>query len=218
MSELNYGPSSFCKSLSEEEAAVLFEKAKHGDLVARNKLIETNMKLVLVTMRGLRYDTNDRDDIVSIGMQGLVCAVDNFDPSKGHTFATYACKCIRNRIYNQYYLVKSRANGVVMSCDDVVAEAADGDVTTILDLVRSKDDTEEAVALREKRRRINKALELLPTDNYRFVITELYGLNGRRPCTQVEIAKKLGCTKGNVSIIHTRALKILKEVLSRDDF
>ncbi len=84
--------------LSDEELRVLYEKKSKGDITARNKIIESNLRLVVNIAK--RY--SDRGipfiDVIGYGNLGLIKAVDKFDINKGYKFSTYATYWIRQSI------------------------------------------------------------------------------------------------------------------------
>ena len=94
--QLNTG--SFPKPLSESEEKYYLELAQKGDLEARNVLIERNLRLVAHIMKKYYAQTNDQEDLISIGTIGLIKGISTFDGSKGARLATYAARCVENAI------------------------------------------------------------------------------------------------------------------------
>lgn len=88
--------SSFPPALSVKEEKEYFKKFKDGDLKAKNIIIEHNLRLVAHITKKYCTNTNEQDDLISIGTIGLIKAVNTFDESKGIKLATYASKCIEN--------------------------------------------------------------------------------------------------------------------------
>ena len=87
------GAGSFPRALSAAaERRALDEMAK-GDKVARQKLIEHNLRLVAHIVKKY-YGGSDQEDLISIGTIGLIKAVDTFDPDKGIRLSSYASRCI----------------------------------------------------------------------------------------------------------------------------
>ena len=84
--------------LSEKEELVLFKKMKNGDIKAREKLIEHNLRLVVHIVKKYYSNSKEQEDLISIGTIGLIKAVDSYDISNGTRFATYAGKCLQNEI------------------------------------------------------------------------------------------------------------------------
>ena len=86
------------KVLSSEETKKLFEKMKEGDELARNDLIQGNLKLVLSCLKQFSGKTDNMDDLFQVGCLGLVKAIDNFDTSYDVKLSTYACPMILGEI------------------------------------------------------------------------------------------------------------------------
>ena len=95
------GTGSFPRPLSAREEQECLEKIRHGDLAARNRLVEHNLRLVAHIMKKYYAVSNEQDDLISIGAIGLIKAAETFDGSKGARFATYASRCIENAILSQ---------------------------------------------------------------------------------------------------------------------
>lgn len=89
---------SFPKPLSQKEERECFEKIKLGDIDAKNKLIEHNLRLVAHIIKRYYSSLKDQEDLISIGTIGLIKAASTFDYEKGTRFATYASRCIENTI------------------------------------------------------------------------------------------------------------------------
>lgn len=84
--------------LSDDECNKLFDKFKnYGDLVARERIVYGNLKLVLSCIKNFN-NKGDLDDLFQIGVVGLCKAVDNFDPSFGVKLSTYAIPMISGEI------------------------------------------------------------------------------------------------------------------------
>lgn len=70
----------------------------NGDLISRNLLIEHNLRLVHHIAKKFEHMKEDFDDLLSIGVQGLIKAIDTFVLDKGFRLTTYAARCIENEI------------------------------------------------------------------------------------------------------------------------
>ena len=97
---------SFPKPLSKEEEAECLRLAAVGDLDARNKLVEHNLRLVAHIVKKYYTQADLQDDLISIGTIGLMKAVSTFNPDKGVRLATYAARCIENAILSQARLMR----------------------------------------------------------------------------------------------------------------
>ena len=94
----------FPKPLTPQEERSLLEKSRHGDMAARNQLIERNLRLVAHIARKYQSPEDEMDDLISVGTIGLLKATDTFDLHKGSKLATYAARCIVNAILSQIRL------------------------------------------------------------------------------------------------------------------
>lgn len=84
--------------LTKEEEEYLTRAVKKGDPVARKRLIEANMRLVIAVARSYRSPAMPLEDLISEGAVGLIQAAERFDPSRGFRFTTYAMHWIKQSI------------------------------------------------------------------------------------------------------------------------
>lgn len=92
------GGGSFPRPLKAEEERKCLEQSAAGDLAARNRLIEHNLRLVAHIVKKYYTQTGDQDDLISIGTIGLIKGISTFKPEKKVRLATYASRCIENAI------------------------------------------------------------------------------------------------------------------------
>ena len=78
------------KTLSEKEKEALLKLAKDGDILARERLVSGNLKLVLSVVQRFTGRRENLDDIFQVGCIGLIKAIDNFNTEVGVRFSTYA--------------------------------------------------------------------------------------------------------------------------------
>ena len=83
--------------LSNEEKKILLEEIKKGDLEAREKFVNGNLRLVLSVIKRFKNRGENADDLFQIGCIGLIKAIDNFDLTQGVQFSTYAVPMIIRR-------------------------------------------------------------------------------------------------------------------------
>ena len=105
------------KVLSQKEMEALLIKAKQGDQLARETLIEGNLRLVLSVVS--RFDKRGEcaDDLFQVGCIGLIKAISNFDPEKQVRFSTYGVPMIAGEV--RRYLRDNSAIRVSRSLRDV---------------------------------------------------------------------------------------------------
>lgn len=203
---------SFPPPLSREEETECFRRAKEeGDMEARGKLIEHNLRLVAHVVRKYYASNREEEDLVSIGTVGLIKSVDSFNPSNGARFATYAAKCIQNEILMYFRSQKKLQSEVSMG--ETIDTDRDGNALTYEDVVAVEDTIADDLDLKIK---IAKALNFVKTGldaREREIIVMRYGLDGRNPATQREAAERLGISRSYVSRIEKAALEKLRRAL-----
>lgn len=95
---------SFPRPLKAEEERAYLERLAQGDLEARNKLVEHNLRLVSHILKKYYVQASDQDDLISIGTIGLIKGITTFKPDKKVRLATYASRCIENAILSRMRL------------------------------------------------------------------------------------------------------------------
>mgnify|MGYP003306186404 CR=1 FL=1 len=104
------------KVLKQNEMCILFKKFKEGDKLAKEELINGNLKLVLSIIKNFNNGKTDMNDLFQVGCIGLVKAVDNFDLDVGVMFSTYAVPLILGEV--KRYLRDSNTIRVTRSIRD----------------------------------------------------------------------------------------------------
>ena len=89
------------KAPEPEEEEECLARIEQGDVEAKNKLIEHNLRLVAHIIKKYYASYRDQEDLISIGTIGLIKAASSFNSGKGTKFATYASRCIENAILSQ---------------------------------------------------------------------------------------------------------------------
>ena len=86
------------KVLKNEEMLELFREYQSGNMLAKEMIINGNLKLVLSIIKKYNNGKHDMNDLFQIGCIGLIKAVDNFDTSFGVQFSTYAVPLILGEV------------------------------------------------------------------------------------------------------------------------
>lgn len=84
--------------LSECQKTELLTRARAGDKVARQKMIQGNLRLVLSVVQKFSGRGENLDDLFQVGCIGLIKAIDHFDPSLKVRFSTYGVPMIVGEI------------------------------------------------------------------------------------------------------------------------
>lgn len=147
------------KNLSTEEKDKLLQKAHDGDMSARDKLIEGNLRLVLSIVQRFANRGENLDDIFQIGCVGLIKSIDNFDTNLGVKFSTYAVPMIIGEI--RRYLRDNSAIRVTRSVRDLAYRALAAKESLSHELGRDATNDEIAARLGEKAADISAALDAI---------------------------------------------------------
>ncbi len=208
------GPEDLPPPLESDEEAFFLEKMKRekGDLEARNKLIEHNLRLVVFIAK--KYDNTgiDPEDLISIGTIGLVKAITTFDTDKNIKLATYASKCIDNEIL--MYLRKSSSKRTEISIDEPLNVDRDGNELLLGDILGTDgEEVSSNIERDEENMIIHKAVEKL-SGRDKTIITMRFGLDGKDEMTQKEVADSLGISQSYISRLEKRIIdKLKKEII-----
>ena len=210
-----YSNNVFPEQLPEEKELEYIKKAKKGDMDARNKLIEHNLRLVAHIVKKFEATGHDVDDLIGIGTVGLIKGIDTYSENKKVKLATYAAKCAENEIL--MYFRADKKNSKNVSIYDGISYDKDGNEVTILDVLKTEEpDFAEDIYINDNIKLLKEYLNVL-TPREREVLTKRYGLNNSDEITQKEIAKKLGISRSYVSRIEKRAItKILREFIKKE--
>ncbi len=200
---------SFPPPLSKEDELSLFIRKDAGDTVARDKLIEHNLRLVSHIIKKYYSSYENPDELLSIGSLGLIKAVDSFKASFGTRFATYGSKCIQNEIL-MFFRSKKKA-GMEISINDTVDVDKDGNPLTYLDIISVEESIESDLDLKIHIEKMREYIDALLDEREREIIVLRYGLEGYKPRTQREVAAYLGISRSYVSRIEKHALTKLRQ-------
>lgn len=206
---------SFDKKLSAEKEREYFlrlKKAKEThstDTEAEEILTKHNLRLVAHIAKKYKSSYSDSDDLISIGSIGLIKAVRTFDLDKCKNFSSYASKCIENEMLMVLRSEKKLTNEVSM--DSSLGSDSDGNELTIADTLFDHNSDLEQIA--DKSGTLKKlkmiAEKVLTTREYE-IIARRYGIDGKIPETQKQVAQKLNISRSYISRLETTAIQKLK--------
>ena len=197
--------------LSKEEENAYLVMAEDGDIHARDKLIEHNLRLVVFLAKKYENTRVDLEDLVSIGTIGLIKGINTFSREKNIKLATYASRCIDNEIL--MYLRKTKKMKTEVSIDASLSLDADGNELHLEDILGTDSDivTKSIEQDAEKKWMIQEVMRLSPRD--RDIIILRYGLLGHDGLTQKEVADLLGISQSYISRIEKKVIKRLKNIV-----
>ncbi|HOJ48954.1 MAG TPA: RNA polymerase sporulation sigma factor SigK [Bacillota bacterium] len=205
----------FPPPLPKEEEQRLFRLCRQGDMEARSKLIEHNLRLVAHIVKKYYTTHKEQDDLISIGTIGLIKAIDSFDVSNGARFATYAGKCLQNEILMYFRSQKKHANET--SINEAVDIDKDGNPLTYMDIIACDDDIVEMIDVKIKSTLIYKAIQNSLNEREKSIILLRYGLcSSGRTFAQREVAALLGISRSYVSRLEKGALEKIKKYMKEN--
>ena len=208
---LSGGSGSFPRPLKAAEERECLEHWAGGDLEARNTLVEHNLRLVAHIVKKYYAQSGDQDDLISIGTIGLIKGISTFKPDKNVRLATYASRCIENEIL-MYFRSQRKLQGEV-SLADTLESAGEGGSLSLMDVIAVDDDMLEELDTRDACLKVRRCVDTCLTPRERTIILRRYGLEGRPPQTQREIAAQCGISRSYVSRIEKRALEKLEQAM-----
>ena len=203
---------SFLRPLSREEEEECLRRWADGDLEARNRLVEHNMRLVAHIVKKYYSQSGDTEDLLSIGTVGLIKGINSYRGDKGVRLATYASRCIENEILMHFRAQRKTAGDVSLS-EALETEEDDGSLS-FLDVVAQEDDLAERIGSMEQCEKLHSCIRTELDAREARVIRLRYGLGGREPLTQRETAAVCGISRSYVSRIEKKALEKLRRALS----
>lgn len=212
----SYSNNAFKEPLSKEEEEKQIKLLLNKDKDARNTLIEHNLRLVSHIVK--KYNNNeDNEDLISIGIIGLIKGIDSFTNEKGSKLTTYCARCIENEIL--MYFRNNKKNNLVVSLDKQIGYDKDGNEISLVDILKTDSiDYIEDINLKNNIELLLKNINIL-SNREKIILSKRYGLFNYEELTQKEIANELNISRSYVSRIEKRALtKLLREFLKNKSF
>ena len=205
------------KKLSQQEECAVIERMCQGDMLARQILIQSYLRLVVSMAQNPKYRHQAEVlDLIQEGNIGLIKAADCFDAGMGNSFAVFATECIKNRML----LFVNKKYEELLTLDSPVFEDAEEYVCKadlVVDECNVLGDAsyriaEDVMMEEERRQMLYVAIEQLPRRE-REVVQLLYGVGVRDAMSLQEVAMLLGVTKERVGQIRDSALSKLSPCL-----
>ena len=197
--------------LSKEEETKYIIKNMQGDLNARNKLIEHNLRLVVFLAKKFDNTSFDLEDLVSIGTIGLIKGVKTYKLDKNIKLATYVSRCISNEIL--MFLRKNKRTITEVSLEDTLNYDNEGNALSLEDVLGTEIDiVDKDFQSKNDKELLEKEISKLPKRDREIMIMR-YGLYNQKDYTQKEIADKLNISQSYISRIEKKVIKRIKYLL-----
>lgn len=200
---------SFPQPLSAAQETVYLRQYQNGDMHARDILIERNLRLVAHIVKKYMNSGKETDEMISVGIVGLVKAVNTYNFEKGSRLATYAARCIDNELL--MLMRGDRKLSREVSLYDPIGTDKEGNEITLLSILEHEDeDIIDQLDKKQSLRKLSKILSKVLTPREYFVVIRRYGLYGHHETTQRELAEQLNISRSYVSRMEKKALEKLR--------
>ena len=195
--------------LSAAQETVYLRQYQNGDMHARDILIERNLRLVAHIVKKYMNSGKETDEMISVGIVGLVKAVNTYNFEKGSRLATYAARCIDNELL--MLMRGDRKLSREVSLYDPIGTDKEGNEITLLSILEHEDeDIIDQLDKKQSLRELSNILSKVLTPREYFVVIRRYGLYGHHETTQRELAEQLNISRSYVSRIEKKALEKLR--------
>ena len=148
---------SFPQPLSAAQETVYLRQYQNGDMHARDILIERNLRLVAHIVKKYMNSGKETDEMISVGIVGLVKAVNTYNFEKGSRLATYAARCIDNELL--MLMRGDRKLSREVSLYDPIGTDKEGNEITLLSILEHED--EDIIDQLDKKQSLRKLSKIL---------------------------------------------------------
>ena len=187
-----------------------------GDLEAKNVLIERNLRLVAHIVKKYIGTGRDMDELIAIGIVGLVKAVNTYRVEKGSRLGTYAARCIDNELL--MLLRNERKLSREISLYEPIGTDKEGNEIRFMDVVEdTSENLLDVMMLDERIQKMYAGVEQVLSEREREIVCKRYGLFGCEEVTQREIGKRMGISRSYVSRIEKKALQKLRHYIEENE-
>ena len=201
----------FPEPLSNEEIINYIQLMKEGNIKARDKIFNHNLRLVISIVKNYQSQRYELEDLFQIGCIGLMQAINSFDYKRNISFSTYATSCIKNQILIHFKQDKNIRNAI--SLNQPLYANKDGNERILEDILSDqKFEVLGDYLEKEEKKLLNDCLLKL-RERDRKIIMLSFGFYNNRCYTQKEIAEIFNMTQQMVSQIITKSIIILKKAI-----
>ena len=194
--------------LSKEDEIKFVTLSMEGDLKAREKLIEHNLRLVVFLAKKYENTKVDLEDLVSIGSIGLIKGVNTYKLNKNIKLATYASRCIDNEIL--MFLRKNKRRKGEVSFEDSLSYDAEGNELHLEDILGTDDDIVTRGLEEELEKKLLYSEIKNLKDRDKKIMIMRYGLYETKEYTQKEVASMMNISQSYISRIEKKIIARLK--------
>lgn len=197
-------------SLSNEENKELFLKNPKENTEVKDKLITGNLRFVMFIINRYYSNYNDKEELFSEGVIGLIKAVDKFDVNRNIQFSSYSSRVIMNDINKYFNKIKNSTDETSLS--ELVSNDLDNDLT-LMDVIVDDNDFVDNILRKEYYKNMNEVIEKLTEDEKKLLYLYFYERK-----TQTEVSQILGITQSYASKKIIKVLKKARNIASNYEF
>ncbi len=199
--------------LSPEDEMDYIIKFNNGDMKARDKLIEHNLRLVVYIAKKFENSGIYIEDLISIGSIGLIKSVMTYNKDKNIKLATYASRCIENEIL--MFLRKNGKMRTEVSFDEPLNIDWDGNELLLSDIL----GTDENIVMKdlendEEKKILYQAVNKLNKREKEIIVLR-FGLFGQEELTQKEVAELMGISQSYISRLEKKIIDKMKQQIKK---
>ncbi len=199
--------------LTSEKEMFYIDSFYNGDMIARDKLIEHNLRLVVYIAKKFENSGVYIEDLISIGSIGLIKSVMTYKKDKNIKLATYASRCIENEIL--MFLRKNGRMRTEVSFDEPLNVDWDGNELLLSDILGTEsniimkdlESNEEKQILYQAVNKLNK--------REKDIIVLRFGLFGQEELTQKEVAEMMGISQSYISRLEKKIIDKMKQQIKK---
>ena len=198
----------FPEPLSAEEEKLYLQRMQNGDKKAKDVLIERNLRLVAHIIKKYYAANVESEELLSVGTVGLIKAINTFNADKKVRLSTYAARCIDNEIL--MFFRNKKKTALDISLEEPIEQDSEGNPLTLMDMISQEDTILEEISTKKNIKNLYRFLDEMDDPREKSILVMRYGLDGKEPLTQNEIAEIFGISRSYVSRIETKCLKKLR--------
>ena len=197
--------------LKEDEIYELIKMTQQGDEKAKEILVEHNIRLVVYEVNKRFHSVEyDKQELISIGIVGLMKAILTFDEKRKLQFSTYAITCIDNEIL--MFLRKFKKINNIESIDEPIFFDKDGNGVTVEDILSDDTDIVNECINKENHQILQKIINNLPPKEKELIIL-YFGLYDNKEHKQKDLADMFNINQATISRTIKKILQKIKTQL-----
>jgi len=198
----------------KDETAVINMLETDNASMAKNILIEHNLRLVVYIARKFENTGINVEDLISIGTIGLIKAINTFKAEKKIKLATYASRCIENEIL--MYLRRNSKTKNEVSIDEPLNIDWEGNELLLSDILGTESDVVcRGIEDEVDKGLLAKAVAKLNQREKKIVSLRFGIFNDGEEKTQKEVADMLGISQSYISRLEKRIITRLKKEIMK---